>query len=169
MKKNCSGKNIVIIGMPSAGKSTIGVILAKTLGMNFTDTDILIQENTGRLLQEIITTEGIDAFLKIEESTILSLYCTNSIIATGGSVVFSDRSIHYLKKDSLVIYLHIFFEEMVHRLNNITTRGIVLAEGQSLLDMYNQRIPLYEKYADITIDCSKEDVEDIIKNLTNEV
>ena len=162
-------KNIVIIGMPSAGKSTIGVILAKTLGMNFIDTDILIQENTGRLLQEIITKDGIDAFLKIEEITILSLTCNNSIIATGGSVVLSDRSMDYLKKHGLIIYLNIVFEEMVQRLNNITTRGIVLAEGQSLIDMYTQRIPLYEKYAEITIDCSKEDVEDIIKKLINEV
>jgi shikimate kinase len=162
-------KNIVIIGMPSAGKSTVGVILAKTLGMNFTDTDILIQENTGRLLQEIITTDGIDAFLKIEEITILSLTCNNSVIATGGSVVLSDKSMDYLKKNGLVIYLNIVFEEMVQRLNNITTRGIVLAEGQCLIDMYNQRIPLYEKYAEITIDCSKEDVEDIIKKLINEV
>jgi shikimate kinase len=162
-------KNIVIIGMPSAGKSTVGVILAKTLGMNFTDTDIVIQENTGRLLQEIINTDGIDAFLKIEESTILSLNCNNSIVATGGSVVFSHRSMDYLKKDSLVIYLNLVFEEMVQRLNNITTRGIVLAEGQSLLDMYNQRISLYEKYADITIDCSKEDVEDIIEKVINEL
>jgi len=162
-------KNIVIIGMPSAGKSTIGVILAKTLGMNFIDTDILIQENTGRLLQEIITKDGIDAFLKIEEITILSLTCNNSIIATGGSVVLSDRSMDYLKKHGLIIYLNIVFEEMVQRLNNITTRGIVLAEGQSLIDMYTQRIPLYEKYAEITIDCSKEDVEDIIKKLINDV
>ena len=162
-------KNIVIIGMPSAGKSTVGVILAKTLGMNFIDTDILIQENTGRLLQEIITKDGIDAFLKIEEITILSLTCNNSIIATGGSVVLSDRSMDYLKKHGLIIYLNIVFEEMVQRLNNITTRGIVLAEGQSLIDMYTQRIPLYEKYAEITIDCSKEDVEDIIKKLINDV
>jgi shikimate kinase len=162
-------KNIVIIGMPSAGKSTIGVILAKTLGMNFIDTDILIQENTGRLLQEIITKDGIDAFLKIEEITILSLTCNNSIIATGGSVVLSDKSMDYLKKHGLIIYLNIVFEEMVQRLNNITTRGIVLAEGQSLIDMYTQRIPLYEKYAEITIDCSKEDVEDIIKKLINDV
>jgi len=169
MKKNCPGKNIVLIGVPSAGKSTVGVILAKTLRMNFIDTDIVIQENTGRLLQEIITMDGIDAFLKIEESTILSLNCTNSIIATGGSVVFRDKSMDYLKTDGLVIYLNIVFEEMVQRLNNITTRGIVLTEGQSLLDMYNQRIPLYEKYADISIDCSKEEVEDIVGKIIDEV
>jgi shikimate kinase len=162
-------KNITIIGMPGAGKSTVGVILAKTLGMNFRDTDIVIQQNTGRLLQEIITTDGIEAFLKIEEITILSLTCNNSIIATGGSVVLSDRSMDHLKRSGLVIYLYIVFEEMVQRLNNITTRGIVLTEGQSLRDMYNKRIPLYEKYADISIDCSKEDIEDIIEKIINEV
>jgi shikimate kinase len=111
---------------------------------------------------------GIDAFLKIEESTLLSLHCTTSIIATGGSVDSSDRTMDYMRKDSLVIYLHIDFEEMVQRLNNIMTRGIVLAKGQSLLDRYNQRISLYEKYADITIDCSKEDVEDIVGNVIHE-
>jgi shikimate kinase len=161
-------KNIAIIGMPGAGKSTVGVILAKTLGMNFRDTDIVIQQNTGRLLQEIITTDGIEAFLKIEESTILSLTCNNSIIATGGSVVLSHRSMEHLKSCGLVIYLYIVFEEMVQRLNNITTRGIVLTKGQSLLDMYNQRIPLYEKYADISIDCSKVGIEDIIEKVINE-
>jgi len=162
-------KNIILIGMPSAGKSTVGVVLAKTLGMNFIDTDIAIQENTGRILQEIINIDGIDAFLKIEESNILSLKCKNSVIATGGSVVFSDKSMNYLKKKGHIIYLRIGFEEIVRRLNNITTRGIVLAKSQSLLDIYNQRIPLYQKYADITIDCSDKDVEDIIENVINEI
>jgi shikimate kinase len=137
--------------------------------MNFVDTVIVIQENTGRLLQEIINSDGIDAFLKIEESTILSQNFSSSVIATGGSVVLSDRSMDYLKKDGHVIYFYIVYEEMVQRLNNIKTRGIVLAEGQSLLDLYNQRIPLYEKYADITIDCSKEDVENIIKKVINKL
>jgi len=162
-------KNIILIGMPSAGKSTVGVVLAKTLGMNYIDTDIAIQENTGRILQEIINIDGIDAFLKIEESNILSLKCKNSVIATGGSVVFSDKSMNYLKKKGLIIYLRIGFEEIVRRLNNITTRGLVLVKGQSLLDIYNQRIPLYQKYADITIDCSDKDVEDIIENVINEI
>jgi shikimate kinase len=162
-------KNIILIGMPSAGKSTLGVILAKTLGMNFTDTDIVIQENTGRLLQKIINLDGIDAFLKIEERAILSLNLTGSVIATGGSVVLSERSMDYLKKDGIVIYFYIRFEELTHRLNNITTRGIVLAKGQSLLDLYNQRIILYEKYADITIECSDMNVEKIIETVINEL
>ena len=158
-------KNIVIIGMPGAGKSTMGVILAKTLGRNFIDTDIVAQENTGRLLQEIIDDEGTDAFLKTEERTILSLQCRNAVIATGGSVVFSEKAMEHLKKDGVVLYLKISFEEMERRLKNITTRGIVLAAGQGLREMYIRRVPLYEKYADITIECSGADFEKCIGNV----
>ena len=158
-------KNIIIIGMPGAGKSTMGVILAKTLGRNFIDTDIVAQEASGRLLQEIIDAEGTGAFLATEEKTILSLHCRNAVIATGGSVVFSGKAMKHLKKEGVVIYLKISFEEMVRRLNNITTRGIVLAAGQSLREMYDQRVPLYEKYADITIECSGGDFEKCIGNV----
>jgi shikimate kinase len=162
-------KNIVIIGMPGAGKSTIGVILAKTLGRNFIDTDIVAQQMSGRLLQEIIDSEGTGAFLKTEERTILSLHGHHAVIATGGSVVFSEKAMEHLKKDSVVVYLKVSFEEMVRRLSNITTRGIVLPAGRSLSDMYNQRVPLYEKYADITIDCSDSDVEKCIENVITEL
>ena len=162
-------KNIIIIGMPGAGKSTMGVVLAKTLGRNFIDTDIVIQEHAGRLLQEIIDKEGPEAFLAIEKKTILSLYCHNAVIATGGSVVFSEKAMEHLKASGVVIYLKISCEEMVRRLNNITTRGIVLVAGQSLPDMYTQRIPLYEKYADITIDCSEDDFENCIGNVIDEL
>ncbi|MFA6364692.1 shikimate kinase [Methanoregula sp.] len=161
-------KNIILIGMPGAGKSTVGVILAKTLGRTFTDTDLVIQENSGRLLQVIIDTEGPDAFLKIEEKTILSLHGHNSVIATGGSVVFSEKAMEYLKA-GVVIYLKISFEEMVKRLNNITTRGIVLFSGESLRDMYDERVPLYEKYADITIDCSDDPFEKIVGKVIEEL
>jgi len=162
-------KNIILIGMPGAGKSTVGVILAKTLGMNFIDTDIVIQEHTGRLLQEMIDEEGPDAFLEVEEKTIRSLDGHNTVISTGGSVVFSERAMEYLKSDGVVLYLDISFEKMVQRLNNITTRGIVLIVGQDLRDMYNQRIPLYEKYADIRIDCSYDDFETIVKKVVDEL
>jgi len=163
-------KNIVIIGMPGAGKSTMGVILAKTLGRNFIDTDIVAQEASGRLLQEIIDEEGTGAFLETEEKTILSLHAHHAVIATGGSVVFSGKAMDHLKKDGVVIYLKISFEEMVKRLNNITTRGIVLVAGQSLRDMYDQRVPLYEKYADLTIDCENPDgnFEKCIDNVMHE-
>jgi shikimate kinase len=162
-------KNIVIIGMPGAGKSTMGVILAKTLGMQFIDTDIVIQEYAGRLLQDIIDTEGTVSFLKTEEEAILALHCRNAVIATGGSVVFSRKAMEHLKEEGVVLYLKISFEEMAGRLRNITTRGIVLDAGQSLQDMYSRRIPLYETYADITIACSDRDFEECIANVLSEL
>ena len=161
-------KNIIIIGVPGAGKSTLGVILAKTLGMKFTDTDIVIQEHTGRLLQDIIDANGINVFKKTEEDAILSLHCRNTVIATGGSVVFSEKAMEHLKSEGIVVYLKISLDEMVHRINNITTRGIVLGPGQSLANMYNERIPFYEKYADISIDCSG-DFEDVFGKVIEEL
>lgn len=155
-------KNIVLIGMPGAGKSTAGVILAKALGMKFTDTDIAIQEHSGRLLQEILDTDGPEAFKKAEEETVLSLHRQSAVIATGGSVVFSGRAMEHLKSGGVVVYLKISFEEMEKRLRNITTRGIVLSYGETLREMYDGRVPLYEKYADITIACSDEDFETVV-------
>lgn len=158
-------KNIILIGMPGAGKSTVGVILAKTRGMNFIDTDIAIQERTGRLLQEIIDTDGPDVFKTIEEETIISLHGHHAVIATGGSAVFSKRAMEHLTRDGVVVYLKISFEEMEKRLRNITTRGIVLSRGETLYEMYNERVPLYEKYAGITIDGEKDDFENIVKKI----
>jgi len=158
-------KSIILIGMPGAGNSTAGVILAKALRMRFVDTDLLIQERTGRLLQEILNREGPAAFHAIEEETILSLRPKNAVIATGGSVVLSDAAMAHLKSTGVVVYLEISYGEMERRLKNITTRGIVLLPGQSLRQMYEERVPLYEKYADITIDCSKEDFETVVGNV----
>lgn len=167
-----SMKNIVLIGMPGAGKSTVGVILAKALGMQFIDTDILIQEKTGRMLQEILDEEGLDAFMRIEEEVILSLHPRVAVIATGGSVVFSEGAMKFLKSGGVIVYLEISYEEMERRLKNITTRGIVLRPGQSLRGMYDQRAPLYEREADLTIECSDKDfesvVEILVRNLTPE-
>ncbi len=159
--------NYVLIGLPGAGKSTLGVILAKTLGMKFIDTDLVIQEKTGRFLQDIIDTQGPEAFLKIEEETILSLKADNTVIATGGSVVTGQKAMEHLKNGSIAIYIRISFEEMVHRLHNIKTRGIVLIPGQNLRDLYEQRIPLYERYADLCIDCSDDDFEVVVERIVN--
>ena len=158
-------ENIVLIGMPGAGKSTVGVVLAKSLGMQFIDTDILIQERTGRMLQQILDEDGPDAFKRIEEETILSLHSRRAVIATGGSVVCSEAAMAHLKSEGVVVYLEIAYEEMEARLKNITTRGILLLPGQSLREMYDERVPLYEKYADITVACSGEDLESVVGNV----
>ena len=157
--------SIVLIGMPGAGKSTVGVILAKTLGMTFIDTDIVVQERAGRLLQKIIDGEGAEGFLAIEEMTVCSLHVKDAVIATGGSVVLSAKAMAHLKEDGVIVYLAISFAEMEKRLRNITTRGIVLPAGQGLRDMYDQRVPLYEKYAGITVACSGEDFEAVVEEL----
>ena len=157
--------NIILIGMPGAGKSTVGVILAKTLGMRFIDTDILIQQQTGRRLQEILDEDGPDAFRQIEEEAILSLHPRDSVIATGGSVVWSRGAMGHLKSPGLVVYLEISFSEMEKRIRNITTRGIILMPGQTLREMYTSRVPLYEQYADITIPCSGEDLESVVGSI----
>jgi shikimate kinase len=161
--------NIVLIGMPGAGKSTVGVVLAKTLGMNFIDTDLLIQERHNTLLQNMINNEGIDSFIRKEEESILSLECNNSVIATGGSVVYSHISMEHLKKLGKIIYLKLSFEEIAARINNIKTRGIVIEKGQQLSDVFDLRTPLYEKYCDITINCSGLGMEDIIENIKKEI
>ncbi len=158
-------ENIVLIGMPGAGKSTVGVILAKSLGMQFVDTDILIQERSGRMLQEILDLDGPDTFKRIEEETILSLHPRRAVIATGGSVVCSEAAMAHLKSEGVVVYLEIAYEEMEARLKNITTRGILLLPGQSLREMYDERVPLYERYADLTVACSGADLESVVGNV----
>lgn len=144
-------QNITLIGMPGVGKSTIGVILAKELGLEFVDTDLLIQNKEGRLLKDIISTEGIDGFLDIEAGVISSLSCDRSLIATGGSVVYKDAAMEHLKVISTVIYLSLPYEQLKSRLGSLTKRGVVLRTGQDLKALYDERIPLYEKYADITV------------------
>ncbi|KAF5086182.1 Shikimate kinase [anaerobic digester metagenome] len=162
-------KNIILIGLPGAGKSTLGVILAKTLGMHFIDTDIVIQEHTGRLLQSIIDEKGTEFFLKKEEESILSLNLCNTVIATGGSVIYGAQAMEHLKSGGIIVFLSISYNEMVKRLNNIKTRGIVLFPGQTLRDVYDQRTPLYEKYADIRIDCSNDPFEHIVEKVVDSI
>ncbi len=144
--------NIVLIGMPSCGKSTVGVLLAKKLGYRFLDSDILIQEKCGMLLHEIIETEGLNGFLKIEGEVNRSIETDRTVISTGGSVVYSDDAMKHLKSIGKVIYIKISYETLCMRLGDYVHRGVVMPKGYTLLDMYNERKELYEKYADFILD-----------------
>jgi len=157
--------NITLIGMPGVGKSTLGVLLAKALGMGFIDTDILIQQQEGQTLQAIIESGNVDSFIKIEEKVICHLNADNVVIATGGSAVYSDKAMNALKKQSIIIYLALPYDTINKRITNITSRGILIRPGKSLLDIYNERIPLYEEYCDHTIDCSNKDIEQCLNEI----
>jgi shikimate kinase len=161
--------NIVLIGMSGAGKSTIGVLLAKALGMNYVDTDIVIQQQEGRLLQDIINSDGITEFMQIEERTVSELKFENCIIATGGSVIYSAKAMNVLKQDGQIIYLHVPYEEIENRLTNTTTRGIVIKPGTTLKDVYEERVPLYIKYSDKTFECSNKDIEHCVSEIIEKI
>ena len=157
--------NIILIGMPGSGKSTCGVLAAKALLKNFFDTDLLLQNLEGKRLQNIIDENGIDYFNKAEEKAILSLDIQGTVIATGGSVVYSERAMRHLKKLGKIIYLHLSYEGMEKRLSNITTRGVVLKKGHTLRDMYNERLGLYERYADEVLNCDGLTVEETVESI----
>lgn len=144
--------NITMIGMPSSGKSTIGVLLAKRLGFSFVDVDIVIQEKTGKLLKEIIAEKGMDGFLEVENQVNAGLSVTGAVIAPGGSVIYGKEAMEHLKEISEVVYLKMSYEEMEKRIGNVVDRGVALKQGFTLRDLYNERVPYYEKYADIVID-----------------
>ncbi len=144
-------KNIVLIGMPSAGKSTVGVLLAKNLGMEFLDCDLVIQKKTGKLLHEIISEKGNQGFRAIEGEILAELECENSVIATGGSAVYSQKAMEHLKKDSLTVYLSLSCDEVKKRLGDFSHRGVAMEKGQTIEDLYAERAPLYERYADIIV------------------
>ena len=158
MKKN----NIIFIGMPAVGKSTIGVVAAKRLGMCFVDTDLLIQEQEGRLLHEIIEEAGEDGFLAIENRVNRELHVENSVIAPGGSVVYSDEAMRHFKEIGTVIYLKVSYQTIRRRIRNPQQRGVVLREGQSFQELYEERVKLFEKYADITIEEDQLSIEETI-------
>lgn len=158
-------KNIVLIGMPGSGKSTVGVLLAKTLCKPFVDTDLLLQQRENRFLQDIINTEGTDAFLMKEQSTVLSLTCTGTIIATGGSVVCKEASMQHLKENGVVLYLKLSPDNIEKRIKNIKTRGIAAKKGETIDDIYRQRSPLYEKYCDYSVDCNDKEMEEVLETI----
>ena len=157
--------NVVLIGMSGAGKSTLGVLLAKSLGKSFLDTDLLIQQKEGMLLQQILDLRGSEFFLALEEEVIASLEAENCVIATGGSVVYSQKAMHALQKNATVVYLDVDYEEIAKRLSNITTRGIVFKGSSTLRSVYEERLPLYQKYADLTLQCPHANIEASVEQI----
>lgn len=147
--------DITLIGMPGSGKSTVGVLLAKTLGFQFVDTDLIIQQREGALLQDILDSRGVEAFLDCEEAAIRTLDCERTVISPGGSAVCRAGAMDHLKALGRVVYLHVPLAELERRVSNITTRGIAMAPGESLADVYAQREPLYRKYADLTVEVAE--------------
>lgn len=146
-------KNVVLIGMPGSGKSTVGVLLAKALGYGFLDIDLVIQQQEGALLQNIMDTRGVEAFLDAEEKAVRSVQCERHIIAPGGSAVCREGAALHLKSLGPVVYLRVPLEELTHRIQNLSTRGIAMQPGQTLADVMACRAPLYEQYADLVVDC----------------
>jgi shikimate kinase len=157
-------ENIVLVGMPGAGKSTIGPLLSQKLGMVFIDTDLIIKEKEGRELADIVKNSGHEEFLRIQEEAILMLSVENCVIATGGSVVMSSYSMNHLKTIGKVIYLKLDFEVIEQRLS--PERRLARDGGRSLRDLHDERTLLYEKYADIIIDCNKRDICNIVDEIT---
>ena len=143
--------NITLIGMPASGKSTVGVLLAKRLGFSFLDVDLMIQEKTGKLLKEIIAQEGMEGFLRVEERINQAIQAVHTVIAPGGSVIYGPKAMKHLKDISQIVYLKLSYEEVVRRLGDLTDRGVAVREGMTLRDLYQERVPLYESYADLTI------------------
>ncbi len=158
-------KNITLIGMPGAGKSTIGVILAKSLLCDFTDTDLIIQKKTGKSLCDIIEERGTDGFLKLENDIVCDQDFENAVIATGGSVVYGEEAMAKLKETSTVVFLNVDVSELEKRLSNIKTRGVAMKKGTTVADLYKERLPLYEKYADITLDCTGLTAEECVERI----
>ena len=160
-------KSIVLIGMPGAGKSTLGVLLSKALGIGFVDIDLLIQERGKRLLQDIIDSDGMEAFLLREQEAVLSFELGNRVIATGGSVVYKESSMRHLKTLGTIVYIHVDYDDLKMRLQDISTRGIAMAKGKTLRDIYEERLPLYKRYQDFSIDGTGLSMEESLKRLVD--
>lgn len=169
-KKDMGAKrNVVLIGMPGAGKSTVGVVLAKRLGLVFVDSDLVIQEKQGMLLHEIIAEKGLDAFLRIEEEVNASLHTSGAVIATGGSVIYGEKAMEHLKQIGTVVYLQLSPATISERLGDLNERGVALREGQSLSSLYEERVPLYEKYADIILPCEDKMLREIVMEIAEKI
>ena len=158
-------RNIIFIGMPAVGKSTVGVVIAKRLGFDFIDTDLLIQKQENRLLSEIIAEQGVDAFLKIENQVNRDLQAEQAVISPGGSVVYCEEAMQHFKKIGTIVYLKISFDAISERLKDPKKRGVTLRDGQTLKDLYDERACLFEKYADITIEEDGLSLEETIEKV----
>ncbi len=155
--------------MPGSGKSTCGVLLSKLLCKSFVDTDLVIQQIEGRRLQQIINDDGADYFARAEDRIVSSLDCENTVIATGGSVVCHENAMKHLAENAVVVYLEISFEGMMSRISNLSSRGILLREGESMRDMFEFRRPLYEKYASITVNCEEQAIEKNVEKISESI
>lgn len=161
--------NIVLIGMPGVGKSTAGVVLAKVLGYEFIDADLVIQQQEGKLLHEIISEVGPDGFIAVENRVNSELDVEKSIIATGGSVVYGKEAMQHLREIGTIVYLKVSYDILEKRLHDIKGRGVVLKDGQDLRGLYEERIPLYEKYADIIVCEDNLTVEETIEKIVEQL
>ena len=157
--------NLIFIGMPAVGKSTVGVVVAKRLGLGFLDTDLLIQEKEGRLLRDIIKTEGLDGFLEIENKVNSSVDVRDHVISPGGSVVYCEDAMEHFKETGIIIYLKVSCDTIKSRIKDPKKRGVVLREGQTLEDLYNERSILFEKYADIIIEEDNYTIDETIESV----
>lgn len=162
-------KNIVLIGMPGAGKSTIGVILAKVMGYHFIDSDLLIQEREQCLLKDIIERDGLEGLIFVEEQVNSEIDVEKTVIATGGSVIYGAKAMEHLREIGIVIYIKLSYDTIHKRLGNIKQRGVVFREGQTLKSLYEERCPLYEKYAHIIVDCEKLTLEESMEKIMEAV
>lgn len=158
-------KNLVLIGMPGAGKSTVGVVLAKQQGLSFVDSDLVIQEQTGLLLHEIIKRQGDDGFRQLENRINAGLFVKHSVIATGGSVIYGREAMQHFKKIGTVVYLKLSCASIAERLGDLKERGVTFREGQTLAQLYDERVPLYERYADVTVDCENKSIREIVAEI----
>lgn len=164
-----ANNNVILIGMPGSGKSTVGVVLAKCLGYKFVDSDLVIQEQYGKRLHQLIEENGVEGFWKIENDVNVILDVTSSVIATGGSAIYGKTAMEHLSEIGKIVYLQLSLEEVADRLGDLNVRGVTLQPGQTLQDLYGERIPLYEKYAHITIDCNGKQLRDIVAEIAEQI
>ena len=162
-------QNIILIGMPGCGKSTVGVVLAKAANLDFIDSDLVIQKQMGAKLSELLDAHGDEGFRAIENRINTELAADNSVIATGGSVIYGEDAMRHLKDIGTMVYLKLSYEAIEDRLGDLHARGVTIQPGWSLRDLYNERVPLYEKWADLTVDCEDMKLREVVQYIMDHV